>query len=238
MRLIASGASLKTPSCDRWLIFDGVLVVLGILSNWILPLTSHGSDELSPILVLRVARIFWLVRTVKILVHIKELWILAHGLLNSTNTMLYPLLVLGVIMYAFASLGVELITNHPLATGPEPDAEFQEVVRVHFRPLPVMMMTLIQFLTMDSIGSIYKTLIERDWRPLPFFAMVILVMPIVLMNLITAIVVNSALEQASQDKDARKVHEDTLRKKKISWLLWLPVLSVFFVNAFCLFLLG
>merc|ERR1719203_1733052 len=48
-----------------------------------------------------------------------------------------------------------------------------------------------------------------------YFGCIILVVPIVLMNLVTAVIVNSALEQAGQDKEAMAVRESQNRRKMV-----------------------
>merc|ERR1719223_856355 len=76
------------------------------------------------------------------------------------------------------------------------------------------MMTLVQFVTLDSVASIYKPLCQLDWVLVFYFMGTVLVIGIVLMNLVTAVVVNSALEQAAQDKDAVLAH-DTRQKERL-----------------------
>merc|ERR550532_2367686 len=76
------------------------------------------------------------------------------------------------------------------------------------------MLTLMQFICMDDIGMVYRPFIMHDWTLVFYFTCVILVVGIVLMNLVTAVLVNGALEQANQDKEALK-HQEERRKKKL-----------------------
>eukprot|EP00421_Protoceratium_reticulatum_P008382 CAMPEP_0168374022 /NCGR_PEP_ID=MMETSP0228-20121227/9088_1 /TAXON_ID=133427 /ORGANISM="Protoceratium reticulatum, Strain CCCM 535 (=CCMP 1889)" /LENGTH=310 /DNA_ID=CAMNT_0008386959 /DNA_START=222 /DNA_END=1150 /DNA_ORIENTATION=+ len=137
--------------------------------------------------------------------------------------MIYTLLLMTLIIYFFSSLGIELVRHHPLVEGEEPDSEFVDIAIRYFRDLPTTMLTLVQFVCLDSIGSIYKPLVEKDLAHgngllVVYFTMTILVISIVLMNLITAVLVNGALEQASQDKEALRVHEDRKKKRLIKGL--------------------
>merc|ERR1719454_1030616 len=74
-------------------------------------------------------------------------------------------------------------------------------------------MTLLQFATLDNMSLIYMPMVRKSWWLAFFFICIILVVSIVLMNLITAVVVNSALEQAMSDKEAMKAQENKRRKK-------------------------
>eukprot|EP00931_Biecheleriopsis_adriatica_P039738 TRINITY_DN22719_c0_g2_i1.p1 TRINITY_DN22719_c0_g2~~TRINITY_DN22719_c0_g2_i1.p1 ORF type:complete len:286 (-),score=39.49 TRINITY_DN22719_c0_g2_i1:55-846(-) len=128
--------------------------------------------------------------------------------------MVYTLFLSLTILYLFSIVGVEVITNHPLARGPAAEEEFAKVVEEHFDSLPTTMLTLVGFVTLDSVAPIYKPLIKGDWRLAFYFMGIVLSISIVLMNLITAVIVNSALEQASSDRETQSMQE-TKRKKKI-----------------------
>jgi len=71
----------------------------------------------------------------------------------------------------------------------------------------------MQFATLDSISLIYVPLIKKDWTLAIYFISLILVVGIALMNLTTAVVVNTALEQAYQDKSLQQEAEKKERKK-------------------------
>jgi len=152
---------------------------------------------------------------VKLLMKLKELWLLVHGLISSASTMFYTLLLLFVILYVFASLGIETITKHELAMGPNADPQFSEIVRVHFPDLPRTMLTLIQFVTLDSVNAVYAPLVEKDPAVAVYFVALILIVSVVLMNLVTAVIVNSALEQATHDREAFKIQEEKRRKRLV-----------------------
>lgn len=198
---------------DNWVKFDTFLVVAGIITGWPLSELIGELDELGPIMVLRTARLMRLARTVRLLIKFRELWMLVRGLLNSASTMLYTLLMVFVIIYIFSCMAVELITNHELARGPNADPEFRAFVDLNFATLPMTMMTLVQFASLDNMNLLYMPLVKKSWWLAIYFVMLILVVSIVLMNLITAVVVNSALEQAMSDKEAMKAQQNRQRKR-------------------------
>jgi len=205
---------------DNWVKFDLLLVTFGVITTWILtPLFgSEVVDTLGPVMVLRGARLFRLAKTLRLLLKFRELWMLVRGLLNSASTMLYTMVLVSIILYIFSAMAIELITNHRYARGPEAREAFSEHVEAHFSSIGVTMLTLMQFVTLDNIVLVYKPLIDEDMTLAVYFFGLILIVGIVLMNLITAVIVNGALEQAMQDKDAMKFHEDKQRKKLIKEL--------------------
>eukprot|EP00930_Biecheleria_cincta_P009259 TRINITY_DN11096_c0_g2_i1.p1 TRINITY_DN11096_c0_g2~~TRINITY_DN11096_c0_g2_i1.p1 ORF type:complete len:603 (+),score=96.32 TRINITY_DN11096_c0_g2_i1:34-1842(+) len=199
---------------DRWVWLDMVLVGTGVLSDWVLkPLM--GAEQLRVLMVLRSLRLLRLVKALKLMMKFRELCLLTQGLLASAGTMVYVLLLLFVILYCFAAMAMELVTKHRLASGIDENEVFAGIVATYFSSLPVTMLTLLQFATLDSVGAIYKPLIESDWFLAVYFIGVILVVSIVLMNLVAAIIINTALEQAMQDKALQQQDEATRRKKML-----------------------
>jgi len=77
------------------------------------------------------------------------------------------------------------------------------------------MLTLLQFVCLDSVGAIYRPLVAKQYHLVFYFVGIILVVPIVLMNLVTAVIVESAIEQAGQDREARAVHQQKTKKHMI-----------------------
>lgn len=209
-RFIAFGRAVVE---DGWILFDFFLVLVGIVTQWILPLVLGSLDEAGLFMVLRSARLLRLAKTVRLLIRFKELWMLVQGLLSSAYTMLYTLLLLVVILYIFACLGMELVFEHPSAVGASADLDFARVVQDKFSSLPVAMLSLVQFVCLDNVSLIYVPLAKQDPLLCIYFLALILVVGIVVMNLVTAVIVNSAMEQTAKDKHLLKVVEDDNRKQ-------------------------
>ncbi|CAD7948948.1 unnamed protein product [Amoebophrya sp. A120] len=189
-----------------WVMFDAVLVGVGILANWFLPIMfSHSPDELGPILVLRVLRLLRLARAVRLLIAFRSLWMLVRGLLTSATTMSYTVVLIFLLMYVSAVLAAEVITkNRDLYLD---DAELLHIVDNNFSGLFVIMVTLVQFVTLDSAGAIYLPLIKREPALALFFMAFILIVSIALMNLVTAVIVEGAIAQAEADKEVQLAYK-------------------------------
>ena len=59
--------------------------------------------------------------------------------------------------------------NHRLPTGEEGDEVFYVTVQEYFSSLPMTMLTLVQFVSVDNVVLIYKPLVERDPRLAIYF---------------------------------------------------------------------
>merc|ERR1719461_491792 len=73
-------------------------------------------------------------------------------------------------------------------------------------------MTHLQFLTLDDIGKIFRPLIRQRPELSLYFVAFIMLVSIALMNLVTAIMVESSLRQAKEDQVAHKAWENSKKK--------------------------
>lgn len=197
---------------DAWLVFDAILVGLAILAHWVLPVLGFASDNtednsvVGVALVLRTARLARVARAVRLVRELSHLWLLVHALLTSTRMIFYVLTVIAVVLYICNAVALELI---PLRYMSHPDVpeHIQEIVEDAFPSLGMSMLTLVQFLCFDSIAAIYRPLAQYDWIVAVYFMLVIMVVGIVLMNVITAVIVNTALHQSNEDKELAMAEE-------------------------------
>jgi len=143
---------------------------------------------------------------------------LVRGLLSSGSTMLHTLVLCVVILYIFGCISIEMITLAVQDKEDQLPEEVMDLVQTHFRSLPTAMLTLVQFISFDNIVYIYKPMIEADPKLAIFFILAILVVGVALMNLVTAVIVNSAMEQALQDKDLMRSLEAQKKKKMLKEL--------------------
>jgi Ca2+-binding EF-hand superfamily protein len=165
-------------------------------------------------MVLRILRLLRLARAVRLFPQFKALWMLVRGFLASAGTMFYTFVLMLLILYLFANLAIEVITKDTALREAEP--EFDRLVTQFFPNLFRTMLTLLQFATLDSIGPIYGAMIP--YKPLTlasFFVLYILVVSLSLMNLVTAVLVQGSLEQASKDKEVNNAYRAAAMKKMI-----------------------
>eukprot|EP00929_Paragymnodinium_shiwhaense_P039130 TRINITY_DN20579_c0_g1_i2.p1 TRINITY_DN20579_c0_g1~~TRINITY_DN20579_c0_g1_i2.p1 ORF type:complete len:648 (-),score=85.16 TRINITY_DN20579_c0_g1_i2:128-2071(-) len=212
LRFLAFG--VRTSLGDGWIRFDIILLIGGILFTWILSPQSLAwlPSSLTKVSMLRTARIFRLARIVRLVMQIQSLWMLWQGVLHSANIMLSVLVVLTLIVYFFACIGFDMIGKHELLSNPDCDEDFREQAELHFSSLFSSMLTILSFLMFDSVRQIYWPLIEQDPALLLYFMAVIFLVGLVVANLITAIIVNGAMEEAAADRQHKAASEARARE--------------------------
>eukprot|EP00927_Polykrikos_kofoidii_P041486 TRINITY_DN3537_c0_g1_i1.p1 TRINITY_DN3537_c0_g1~~TRINITY_DN3537_c0_g1_i1.p1 ORF type:complete len:617 (-),score=116.61 TRINITY_DN3537_c0_g1_i1:94-1944(-) len=193
----------KVSIHDRWLMFDVALVLLGVITSWIIE-PMQKANGFGPLMVLRTLRLLRLAKTARVLVNVREFWMLARGFLSSTKLMFHTFVVLLVMLYVFSSVGVELITKHDMNMGENPDLEFQEHVSKYFASLPMTMLTLLRFVCMDDMSEVYTKLIALDPSLSAYFIAVVTIIGIILMNLVSSVILSCTLEQNTEEAEAIK----------------------------------
>merc|ERR1712007_403876 len=83
----------------------------------------------------------------------------------------------------------------------------------HWKDIYISMLTLIMFSTVDSVGGIYIPMCRENPVLVIYFVTFMLLVSICLMNLVTAVIVESSFEQASQDKEVAKAHKAQVIEK-------------------------
>ena len=181
--------------------FDAVLISFGVLTAVLESAFETNAGSLSTIMVLRVLRLLKLARALRLFSQFKVMWMLVRGLLTSLQTMCYTFVLMFLIIYLFANLAIEITTKDTTLRLAEP--AFDALVSQYFPDLFTSMVTLVHLGNEGGGGFLYAQLIP--FKPVQitcFFVTFILVVCISLMNLITAVVVEGALDKAAQDKEA------------------------------------
>jgi len=155
-----------------------------------------------------VLRLLRLVRAMRMVPYLDQAWKLVYGIVSSKKTILSMAVLLFIMLYMFACIGVEVITK---------DAELHDFPDFDalFGTIPRMMLTLTQFVTMDSIASLYGPLIIRKPLLALYFLPIILLVSISVMNLVTAFLVEVALSQSEASRQDTAVQLRKQLQKKI-----------------------
>jgi hypothetical protein len=214
VKLVGGGCGCFT---DRWFIFDFILVVMGTLQAWVLEPLQHymyllQTEAMDQIMVLRLFRLLRLLRAFRGMRKMRTSWRLVSGMLTSTNTMMSTLTLIIFMLFVFVCISIEFITKDQMLWKVEP-----EIMEYNFSSLGTTILFFFQFVTLDSVAGVYMPLILAKPALTPFFICIIMTLSIVLMNLVTAVIVEAALEQASEDKDIVRVQtRDTIQKLRPS----------------------
>mmetsp|Transcript_58481 Transcript_58481/g.126521 ORF Transcript_58481/g.126521 Transcript_58481/m.126521 type:complete len:575 (+) Transcript_58481:16-1740(+) len=191
--------------------FDTFLVGTSIGLNWIyLPLAGLEWKDppyrlIKVCVLLRVVKLVKVARNFRRRIGFKTMWPIVEGLIKSWGTMIWTSITLFIMIYVFALAALDIITMN---TDLQNDPQIREILNTYFPNLPVTMITLTQFISVDSVASIYLPLIRKKWYLGLFFFPLMVIISIALMNLVTAILVEGAMAQSAQDR------KDCLRERE------------------------
>eukprot|EP00927_Polykrikos_kofoidii_P021883 TRINITY_DN20591_c0_g1_i1.p1 TRINITY_DN20591_c0_g1~~TRINITY_DN20591_c0_g1_i1.p1 ORF type:complete len:541 (-),score=89.47 TRINITY_DN20591_c0_g1_i1:41-1663(-) len=200
LRYYASGWSCFY---DSWVKLDCLIVLLGMVTSWILePTMSDWQNGLGLVVVLRLSRLLRIIKTLRVLVQVREFWMLVRGFAASIKLMMYTFALVFVLIYVFGIIGVEVITKHSMNIGDSPDVEFQRHVDEYFSSLPRTMLTLVRYVCMDDLAESYSVLVKKDAALSIYFVAIIICLGIIVMNLVGAVIFNGTLEMNKEEEDA------------------------------------
>lgn len=187
---------------DPMVMFDTFIVwVPGVVAVWAFqPLVQHdATDFLKVLCTVRMMRLLRIVFFFKHFKAFQDIFQLVRGLLSSGGTLLSALGLIAFTLYVFAIIAIDLI-GHQDFTGASEDvleaqAGFQEI-------FPTML-TLIRFMHADDSQPILDLLTKKLPWIWVFTWLFTAISAFVFLNLVTAIIVQQALEMASGDESER-----------------------------------
>jgi voltage-gated sodium channel len=175
LKLVAHGRRPLDYFRDGWNVFDFLIVAICLLP-------VGGSFAA----VLRLARVLRLLRLVTAL---PRLQMLVGALFKSFSSMGYVGLLLGLMFYIYAIMGVHLFGAH--------DAK-------HFGTLPLASLTLFQIITLDNWSDVFAA--AKGTSPgaaAAFFVSFILLGTMIMLNLFIGVIMNS-MSEMHDELDAQK----------------------------------
>lgn len=197
---------------EPWIVFDFVLIAIGAFSLWILiPVLQYGNVDMQTqgylvdmqqLQVMRLLRLVRLGKAARLASRFETIGRMVGMLTGSVTTMVSALLLLFFVLFMLACAAAEFIgMSSALRQHPDTGSLIDE----KFYDLPTVIMTLFQFATMDGLTEVYEPIIKvRPWLT-AYFLVVLVVVSFLLMNLITATVVEEAITQASRDVEMRTI---------------------------------
>lgn len=164
IRVIARDWKLFSIVGDGWLVFDVIIVVVSVVAQVV--------DAGESFYILRLARIF---RALRLVSSSPKLRLVIESFLQSIKSSLCVVILLAIIIYGYAVLGVELFgSNH------------------HFSRLDRAMFSMIQILTFDDWGNIFADILGQEdtsyFAAITFFMTFIFFGTMIIFNLFVAVV--------------------------------------------------
>jgi len=197
MRMLAFEFSFFLGPDWRWNVLDFILLACGITE-----VTLQSVDlRLSFIRTFRLLRMLRSVRMVRVLRFFQELRLLLFSLLHSVVPLLWSLLFLALMLFMFAVIALQGVSDLATITPPEDLMGMDKLYR-HFSNLPV---TVLSHFAAVSGGinwwDMWSTLTLCDPVYGWVFSSYVVVMVLMVLNVITGIFVNNALEMAQTHRE-------------------------------------
>jgi len=205
-----------------------LVLVTGLLFTWVVPLCAliFGFDSsagaFKTLTVLRTVRLARLVRVFQRSPLFREAWMLIRGLGDSSRTLLWTCLVIFLVTYVFAIVGLATLVTELQAIRQQDidaaDAAIIDELLVLMGGLDRLMAALVQVLLGDSFHAFTTQILKYIWWSWVYFYTYISIAVVVLMNLVTAIIVENAMETSRADHDHVASEKEIKRKKDIGRL--------------------
>jgi len=211
-------------------LFDAMLVwVTGVGLVWLLPLMGVDGGQLRTMTVLRAFRLLRLVKIVRTSPAFAEIYMLVRGLMDSLGTLTWTVLIIFFITYVFAVFGVVTISvdikqEYERVAELDPDQrdaqELADLLMIHQFTSSVTqwMYTLIQVNTLDSWNAFVRPLMKHCKYSWVFIYAYICIAVIVFMNLVTAVIVDGAMQNHKDDESKMLALKEEDDKKQ--WKLF------------------
>merc|ERR1712176_324702 len=162
--------------------------------------------------VLRICRFSRLARFARLTVWFRSLWLLISGFRRMVSSILWAWVLIVSVCYFFAILGMNLFLSRTSAR----DSAFDRIAIDRFGTVGDAMLTLFQLLTLDDVAQIYRPMILESNMPVVcamYFFIYISTVSVVLVNLVTVIMIDGTMKQATYDKQALAAFEERWRRK-------------------------
>jgi len=213
---------------NNWVKADLFFVFIGYFNYFMDIVLTTAPAGLKQLKLLRALRLLRLARPLRLLKFCEDLWKLVSGLMASAYTIAYTIALILIMIYISSCLAVELIkkpTDDAMERDPTSrDPEFVATQQLYFSSLTETMLSLMSVIAMDSFAGIYTPLVWfapdelTRFLYVMFFSIVVLTIAVVLMNLITAVVVENAMAQSEEGRDEQQLRDNEHKKQLVDQL--------------------
>eukprot|EP00930_Biecheleria_cincta_P015471 TRINITY_DN12902_c0_g1_i1.p1 TRINITY_DN12902_c0_g1~~TRINITY_DN12902_c0_g1_i1.p1 ORF type:complete len:680 (-),score=103.34 TRINITY_DN12902_c0_g1_i1:130-2169(-) len=187
---------------NKWNHIDLFTVLVG----WITKALSAGGS----VSFLRIFRVFRLLRAARVLIAIREFYLLMSGFISSLRAIFFGSLMLLTVIVVWAILVVQVV--HPTNAHIEYDG--CERCSRGFASVEAASLTLFQTIVAgDSWGQISIPVIEEDYLVAPILMSIVVTVGLGIMNLILAVIVERATEARENDVEQKLKLKDAQREK-------------------------
>eukprot|EP00746_Dinoflagellata_sp_MGD_P167447 gnl/MRDRNA2_/MRDRNA2_98065_c0_seq1.p1 gnl/MRDRNA2_/MRDRNA2_98065_c0~~gnl/MRDRNA2_/MRDRNA2_98065_c0_seq1.p1 ORF type:complete len:775 (-),score=133.59 gnl/MRDRNA2_/MRDRNA2_98065_c0_seq1:128-2452(-) len=198
----------------RWNVFDFIIVCVGIMGEVAETiLGSASSADVEHFQVLRSIRMLRLLRAARVIISFKELYSLICGLSSCLKTLFWAAGLVFLLLTMWSILSVEYL--HPLIRDLARDGHYDDCTYcAHaFKDIMNANLTLFQIISGDGWGQLSRPLIiNHPWTAVVIVC-IIFTMVFGMLNLITAVIVDTAAQARQLDVMHMAKHKEFERKE-------------------------
>jgi len=212
VRIAAYRIRFVTMAGKWWNGFDATLVTLQLLEKGIELIAAGGGDTgsirnsgFSAMRMLRILRVIRIIRLVRVLRLIGELRTIVICIVGSMRSLMWTVILLLLIIYITAVYLTQTVSDYRLEVVNEMDSDNLEL---YFGSLFRSGLTLYEATSGGMSWDVAVTPLIQQISPLlgVLFALYIAFVLLAIMNVVTGVFVESAMQTAKRDKDVYMVH--------------------------------
>jgi hypothetical protein len=200
LRLLTYGKDFFLGPDYRWNVFDTVLISTSLL-DLAFEAISFGKQTLVAARIARITRLFRvmrLLRVMRMLRYVREFRKLVFSLASSLQTLFWSLLLLFFVMFCFGVFFTQSVSDYN-RTAEESETS---IMKVHFGSLPRSMYSLYLAVTNGKAwGDLLGSMMKINWFVTVVFIIYMSMTLFGLLNVITAVFVESAMQSSQYYKD-------------------------------------
>lgn len=167
---------------------------------------SNVRDGMRAFSLTRLGRLLRVVRIVRLVSQFRSLWRIVQGLAGCMNAVMWTAVLLGAVTYSFAVIAVEGVRSDAGIAAVRFD-DNNRTVQERFSNLGTSFVTLFEFFAIDKVSEKGFPIMQKQPWVIIFLLAFVLLVPIVLLNLITAVVVEMSINSAKRDDEHLRVLE-------------------------------
>uniref|UniRef100_A0A7S4T520 EF-hand domain-containing protein n=1 Tax=Alexandrium monilatum TaxID=311494 RepID=A0A7S4T520_9DINO len=206
---------------SNWNIFDLVVVTFTLL-EFILDQSFPVVDDtktngISMLRVIRILRIVRVARVIRVVRFFRELRMMVYSVMSSLQSLFWAIMLLFVILFVVGVYITQSVTSFRISS--DPDDDLTLALEKYFGTLFGTMYYLLQSVTGGiNWGEVTSPLLEIGWFYALFMSLFTCFTLFALLNIITGIFVEGAIQRAQNDKEAKiqdELEEETSKIQKL-----------------------
>lgn len=197
LRVLAEGSGFVYKTNWRWNFFDSIIVAISLLELAMGDLAEKAAQQVPSIRIIRMARVVRVLRIARVMRQFRSLRVLVHSVFNTLRSLMWTLLLLGVILFVFAILFTQAATQNFLFG----TRQIPELDRT-YGTLGKSFMTLFQAISGGvSWRDITRPLGELHGAWEMFYLIYFAFTYFAVLNVVTGVFCQTAIESANRDHD-------------------------------------